>query len=158
MEQFTVKKIGTIKQREEGPVLVLEEKYKEGLLALEGFSHLEVLYYFDKSDFPEGRGTLQVPSPYVGSPEVMGVFATRSPFRPNLIGLSAVQVFHIDHELGELYCDYIDADDNTPLIDIKPYTPSMDKVSDPKVPNWCATWPKDRETSGDFDWNSVFTF
>ena len=158
MSSYTVNKIGTIRQGKEGPILVLDENYKEGLLALEGFGHLQVLYYFDKSDFPEGRNTLQMPSPYKGSPDIMGVFATRSPFRPNLIGLSTVQFFHIDHENGEIYCDYIDADDGTPLLDIKPYTPSMDVVRDPKTPNWCKNWPKDRESGGEFDWESVFNF
>lgn len=46
----------------------------------------------------------------------------------------------------------MDAEDGTPVIDIKPYTPSFDRVESPIVPDWCASWPKDVETSGDFGW------
>lgn len=45
-----------------------------------------------------------------------------------------------------------------PVLDIKPYTPSLDRVETPNVPEWCSEWPKSTEESGNFDWESVFNF
>ena len=53
---------------------------------------------------------------------------------------------------------YIDAENGTPVLDVKPYTPSLDRVERPDVPGWCAHWPKSAEASGDFDWEKVFNF
>ncbi len=61
-------------------------------------------------------------------------------------------------ENGVIGLAYIDADDKSPVLDIKPYTPSLDRVEQPEVPIWCKHWPKNVETSGDFDWESEFTF
>lgn len=54
--------------------------------------------------------------------------------------------------------DIIDANDNTPVLDIKPYTPSFDRVETPGVPVWCSEWPKSTEASGCFNWEQVFNF
>lgn len=53
---------------------------------------------------------------------------------------------------------YFDAFTGTPILDIKPYQPSIDKVESPEVPEWCAHWPKNFETSGEFDWGKEFNF
>lgn len=53
---------------------------------------------------------------------------------------------------------HYDAEDGTPLVDLKPYTPSIDRIATPRVPAWCANWPNDVETSGQFDWGAVFRF
>lgn len=53
---------------------------------------------------------------------------------------------------------YIDADNGTPVIDIKPYTPSLERVENPSLPEWCSNWPNNVEESGDFDWSTVFNF
>ena len=53
---------------------------------------------------------------------------------------------------------YFDAFTGTPILDIKPYQPSIDKVESPAVPEWCAHWPKNFETSGEFDWGKEFNF
>jgi len=60
--------------------------------------------------------------------------------------------------LGIIYLEYFDAFTGTPILDIKPYIPSADKVENPKVPSWCEHWPKNYETSGDFDWKKEFNF
>jgi tRNA (Thr-GGU) A37 N-methylase len=102
--------------------------------------------------------TLIEKSPYKASPKMLGTFATRSPERPNPIGLTCAYVTYIDAENGKIGLAYIDAKDGTPILDIKPYTPSFDRVENPIVPQWCADWPKNLETSGDFDWGAVFNF
>ncbi len=91
------------------------------------------------------------------SPEVLGTFATRSPMRPNPIALDCVQVTYIDHENAVIGLAYIEAFDGSPVLDIKPYTPSLDRVENPVVPEWCSHWPKSYEESGDFDWESEMT-
>ena len=75
----------------------------------------------------------------------MGIFATRSPIRPNPIALTAVEKLHIDYEKGVVQIAYIDANDGSPVLDIKPYTPSLDRIEAPEVPAWCAHWPKSLE-------------
>lgn len=57
-----------------------------------------------------------------------------------------------------MHISWIDAFDGSPVLDIKPYHPSIDRVEEPIVPDWCKNWPKSIESSGDFDWSSVFIF
>ncbi|BAL00077.1 hypothetical protein OBV_28780 [Oscillibacter valericigenes Sjm18-20] len=74
--------------------------------------------------------------------------------RPNPIALDCVQVTYIDHENAVIGLAYIEAFDGSPVLDIKPYTPSLDRVENPVVPEWCSHWPNCYEESGDFDWKS----
>lgn len=80
--------------------------------------------------------------PYKNAPEVLGTFATRSPERPNPIGVSCSYVTYVDYQNGIIGLAYIDADDGTPVLDIKPYMPSLDRVEEPLMPSWCSNWPK----------------
>ncbi|MNE61354.1 putative tRNA (adenine(37)-N6)-methyltransferase [compost metagenome] len=101
---------------------------------------------------------MEVSAPYKSSPPKMGIFATRSPIRPNPVAMSVVQIIDIDAEQGIIQIPYIDANNGTPVIDLKPYTPSLDRVESPSVPNWCKHWPKSIEESGRFNWESEFNF
>jgi len=158
MMKFEIGSIGKINVNEKGMSIELEQKYVPALKALDGFSHLNILWWFSDFDSPEMRNILEAPKPYKKSPDVMGIFATRSPVRPNLIALSTVQVISIDYEKGIIGIAYIDANDGTPLLDIKPYTPSLDRVEKPVVPTWCKHWPMSLEQSGHFDWENEFNF
>jgi len=64
----------------------------------------------------------------------------------------------IDIENGIISLDYFDAFTGTPVLDIKPYQPSVDKVENATVPAWCKHWPENYESSGDFDWGKEFNF
>ena len=64
----------------------------------------------------------------------------------------------MDKENAIVGLSYIDANDGTPVLDIKPYPPSLDRVESPAVPGWCAHWPRNIEGSGDFDWEKEFNF
>jgi tRNA-Thr(GGU) m(6)t(6)A37 methyltransferase TsaA len=150
--------IGVVKSDTEGLYIEVEKSLLPALRELDTFSHMNVLCWFDKSDSEEARTMLEVPSPYKNSPEIMGIFATRSPIRPNPIALSTVQILSIDHQSGRIGIAYIDADEGTPVIDLKPYTPSLDRVETPIVPLWCKHWPNSIEESGTFDWEGVFNF
>ncbi|PJJ30369.1 SAM-dependent methyltransferase [Lacrimispora celerecrescens] len=158
MQNFHVNPIGKVIVNEDGMFIELEPKYIPALQALDGFSHLSVIWWFSGFDNEQMRNTIETPQPYKKSPAVMGIFATRSPVRPNPLALSTVQVIHIDYETGIIQIAYIDANDGTPVLDIKPYTPSLDRVETPGVPEWCRHWPMSLEKSGTFHWEDEFNF
>lgn len=158
MSNFQVSPIGKINVDDKGMYIELAQEYIPALQALDGFSHLNIIWWFSEFDSKEARNVLETPQPYKNAPAVMGIFATRSPVRPNPIALTAVQVIHIDYDNGIIQIAYIDANDGTPVLDIKPYTPSLDRVETPEVPEWCSHWPVSTETSGDFDWENEFLF
>lgn len=105
----------------EGVVLV-EEKYIDGLQDLEGFSHIYLLYSFHGTT----RTELLV-TPFMDT-QTRGVFATRSPLRPNHIGLSIVKLKRV--EGNKVIVEGIDVLDKTPLLDIKPYIEKFDGVKE----------------------------
>ncbi|MCP1109521.1 tRNA (N6-threonylcarbamoyladenosine(37)-N6)-methyltransferase TrmO [Ohessyouella blattaphilus] len=158
MQKFQVSPIGTVHVNEKGMSIEVKREYLPALQALEGFSHLNVVWWFSDFDSEEARAVLEVPQPYAQAPKVMGIFATRSPVRPNPLALTTVEVIHIDYENGMIHIGYIDANDGSPVLDIKPYTPSLDRVETPGVPAWCSHWPKSIEESAKFDWESEFLF
>ncbi len=158
MESYHLKAIGTIHNQEMETFIELDESYRQGLVGLNGFSHINVLWWFSEFDNDEARGMLSSPQPYKQAPAVMGVFATRSPIRPNPLALTAVSVLDFDEQTGIIKIAYIDANDGTPVLDIKPYTPSLDRIDKPVVPAWCRHWPKSVETSGAFNWAEEFNF
>ena len=94
------------------------EPFISGLKDLEGFSHIILLYYLHKGSSYEMQ---IIPRDHN---ELKGLFATRSPRRPNPIGLSVVKLDKIEKNI--LHIENIDALDGTPLLDIKPYFPELD--------------------------------
>ncbi|SBV99882.1 conserved hypothetical protein [uncultured Eubacteriales bacterium] len=158
MQNFLVNPIGKINVKEEGVFIELQPKYIPAMQALDGFSHLNVIWWFSDFDNEEMRKVLETPQPYKNAPDVMGIFATRSPVRPNPIALTVVQIIRIDYEKGMIQIPFIDANDATPILDIKPYTPSLDRVELPDVPEWCSHWPRSVEQSGNFNWENEFNF
>jgi len=93
-------------------------QYKDGLKDLDGFSHIIILFYFHKSEYYH-----LISKPYLDD-HPRGVFATRSPHRPNLIGLSVVKLLRIDDNI--IYVRGIDMIEGTPVLDIKPYIPEFE--------------------------------
>jgi tRNA (adenine37-N6)-methyltransferase len=104
------------KHEAEGVLNILPE-FEPGLLDIEGFSHLFVLWLFDRAD---GFSLIGQP-PFDDRPH--GVFATRSPRRPNPIGLTVVELLR--RESGSLHVRGVDMLDGTPILDIKPYLSSV---------------------------------
>ena len=98
-------------------VLELRPELREGLTDIEGFSHLYVIWVFDRV---QGHTLLSTP-PTATRPH--GVFATRSPRRPNPIGLTVVTLLRRDGH--ELHVRGVDMLDGTPILDIKPYLSSV---------------------------------
>ncbi len=128
--------------REESPILtriVFEPDYAipEALRGIEGYSHLWLLWGFSEVD----SWSPTVRPPRLGGNKRMGVFATRSPFRPNPIGLSSVKLIRVEN--GELIVSGADVLDGTPIYDIKPYLSFSD--SHPEAKNGFAEETKDYE-------------
>ena len=158
MKKLTLNPIGHIECGEEDFRIVLESDFKKALLGLSDFSHVQVLWWFDQCDSDRCRGVLTVKKPYTKGPDLLGTFATRSSERPNPIAVTSCEILWIDEDVGVIHLPYIDAEDGTPVLDLKPYTPSVDRVETVKVPDWCAHWPKSYEESGEFDWEREFNF
>lgn len=100
--------------------IVVEDKYLDGLRDLDGFSHIYLLYSFHKATRTE-----MIVTPFMDT-QTRGVFATRSPLRPNHIGISIVRLLRV--EGGTVVVGGIDVVDGTPLLDIKPYIEKFDGV------------------------------
>lgn len=159
MKSLELKSIGTVRGGGDSPATIeLSAEYHSALVGLQGFGHLQVLWWCSKLDNPEARSVTQIPKPYRAGPELLGIFATRCPARPNPIAVTVVQPLGIDLEKGTICLPYIDAFDGTPVLDIKPYTPSSDRVESPQVPAWCAHWPKNLEDGAAFDWAAELKF
>jgi len=111
--------------REEIGEVEVFEQFAEGLKDIEGFSHIVLIYWFHKS-----RGySLMVRTPWDTTPH--GLFTTRSPNRPCPLGLSVVRL--VARKGNILKVKGLDAIDGTPLLDIKPYVPTVEEKSDIKV-------------------------
>ena len=106
--------------------------YESALRDIEQCSHLIVLYWQDKAN----RSALQSRTPW--GPEIHGVFATRSPNRPNPIGFCVVELLGRNGRL--LKVRGMDALDGSPLIDIKPYSPQIDSIPHARI-----GWHKKRD-------------
>ena len=110
----------------------VREDLLPALEGLEEFSHLLVLFYFDR--LPPGPRPLQVHPERRPEMPLVGVLATRSPQRPNPIGLTAVELLR--REGNVLWVRGLDAFDGTPVLDIKPYLPRGDHLEEVRIPDW----------------------
>ena len=144
MEQHSIKVIARIRSdfktkfgvpRQSGLVealrarIVFEPEYRnaDALRGIEGFSHLWLIWQFSEAVREDWSPTVRPPR--LGGNERMGVFATRSPFRPNPIGLSCVRLERIEFSDARgpvLHVAGADLMDGTPIYDIKPYIPYAD--------------------------------
>ncbi|MBN2051644.1 MAG: SAM-dependent methyltransferase [Spirochaetales bacterium] len=155
---FNVKTVGTVRAGKDGFTIRLEEPYRKALNGLEGFSHIQVLWWGHLMDGEEYRSFVEGDKPYKKGPDKLGVFATRSPVRPNPIELTTAGVLSVDQKQGIIHLAWIDAEDGSPVLDIKPYHPSDDRVKNVSVPAWCDHWPKWQEDTADFAWEEEFNF
>ncbi|MEM3437399.1 MAG: tRNA (N6-threonylcarbamoyladenosine(37)-N6)-methyltransferase TrmO [Nitrososphaerales archaeon] len=142
MEEINFKPIGYVKTDADEDMIrknrknviseiVISEDLTEALDGIEEFSHIFVIFYMHRAStekinlkiHPRGRQDLPL----------MGIFATRSPYRPNPLGLTLVEL--IDRKRNIIKVKGLDAINGTPIIDIKPYDP-LDLASEARVPEW----------------------
>ena len=111
-------------------IIQFEPEYNrvEALRGIEGFDYLWLIWGFSLNDRREGEWSPLVRPPLLGGNSYMGVFATRSPFRPNPLGLSSVKLLGVDNGADGLvlYVAGADLADGTPIFDIKPYVEYAD--------------------------------
>lgn len=100
----------------------------EAVRELEGFSHIWIIFLFDRSARGEWKPTVRPPR--LGGNKKVGVFASRSNFRPNPLGLSVVRLLSVTEENGKILIRVkgLDILDGTPVLDIKPYIPYVDAI------------------------------
>lgn len=134
INSFQVNPIGTVKRQEKQAFLELLPQFAPALDGLTGFSHLWVLFYFHETDTAADRAALKVHPRRDPTNPLTGVFATRAPVRPNLIGLTACRILKIKGNIIEV--EGLDAKDGTPIVDLKPYIPKGDSIPEAITPEW----------------------
>lgn len=112
--------------------IILREALEPALDAIEGYSHVIVVFHIDR--VPEEAQRLQIAVGNEVEPPQRGVLATRSQLRPNPIGTSVARVLH--RRKNAIRVLGLDALDGTPVLDIKPYLPTYDSVADATLPAW----------------------
>jgi tRNA-Thr(GGU) m(6)t(6)A37 methyltransferase TsaA len=133
-ESFQIFPVGEVSKKEEATWIEIFEPFSNALLGLEGFSHIQVLFWFHENDTADRRKTLRVHPRKDQKIPLTGVFATHSPLRPNLIGLTICKIKSIRDSLIEI--EDIDAFDGTPVIDVKCYIPGSLADSEIRLPSW----------------------
>lgn len=123
------KNMNAARERGGTATVTVDEAYRAGLAGLAGFSHVIVLSWFEQAP-----RNLIVQKPRHAS-DAKGVFALRSPARPNPIGLHVARIVALDIDKGTIELDAIDALDGTPVIDLKPYFASVDAIADATRPS-----------------------
>ena len=113
------------RERRQPATIEVDEIWRPGLVGLRKFSHIIVMYWMH-----EARRDVIVQKPRHKT-EPTGVFALRSPLRPNPIALATVRLVDVDQAMGRITIDAIDCIDGTPLLDIKPWFESVDGTAPP---------------------------
>jgi len=143
MEQITVTPIGVVRVDEAAQAttrwrslishIEVDEAYAQGLDGLENWSHIVVIFSMHETKFDPETDLHNRPEGQTDMPET-GVFAQRSHRTPNTLGMTTVKIKSIDGNV--LTVQGLDANDGTPVLDIKPYAPVYDGAPDPLVPVW----------------------
>ena len=128
---FVLRPIGVVRRggdpKHGGPATIaIDTTYRDGLTELGAFSHVLVLWWADRRDNVVDRAVLKV-HPRAAPGHETGVFATRSPARPNPVAVSVCPLKAVDERAGTLEVGLIDAEDGTPVIDLKGYIPGADQ-------------------------------
>jgi tRNA-Thr(GGU) m(6)t(6)A37 methyltransferase TsaA len=134
---------GEFRKRDRVSRIVLQEDLGEALDGIEDFSHLFVVFWMHKIPLKQ-RGKLKVHPRGRNDLPLLGAFATRTPYRPNPIGLTLVELADVHGNV--LTVRGLDALDKTPVLDIKPFD-YWDMVQNARVPKWWRKLEKERARS-----------
>jgi tRNA-Thr(GGU) m(6)t(6)A37 methyltransferase TsaA len=138
---FEVFPVGYVRRDDGRTYVELLEPYIPALKELERFSHVQVFWWFSEFDDEMYRSVMQSEHAPYDAP-TLGVFACRSPVRPNPIALTTAEMLGVDHVAGIVEIVNIEAFDGTPVLDLKPYIPSSDRVKEARVAEWAVDWPE----------------
>jgi tRNA (adenine37-N6)-methyltransferase len=137
---YQVIPLGVVQRTPAGVNLLIESPYRPALHGLEHFSHVMVFWWADRFDAPEYRQMMQCDPPYAPG-HTSGMFATRSPIRPNPLMMTTCRLLAVDEAEGVVAVADLDAIDGTPIVDLKAYFPVCDRVQDATIPGWLEGWP-----------------
>ncbi|MBP5310412.1 MAG: tRNA (N6-threonylcarbamoyladenosine(37)-N6)-methyltransferase TrmO [Lachnospiraceae bacterium] len=142
MEEIKMEPIGYVKNKvqtrkdvswgDDISVIELKDEYHTGLKGLNDFSHAIILFYLDKASFDRQKHLNRRPQNRDDMP-LVGIFAQRGKDRPNRIGMTSVEIISVTD--STLTVKGLDAIDETPILDIKPYYPAYDR-KEATVPEW----------------------
>ncbi|MEM1525036.1 MAG: tRNA (N6-threonylcarbamoyladenosine(37)-N6)-methyltransferase TrmO [Nitrososphaerales archaeon] len=137
---YILRPIGVVEKCEgEIAKIRIYNDFIEGLERINDFSHIIIIGWLHLSDKEEKRKTIKVkPKRHLGAP-IIGVFASRSPDRPNPIGLCVVELLKVED--STLIVKGLDFFEGTPIVDIKPYVPRADCIINAKAPEWTLHGP-----------------
>jgi tRNA-Thr(GGU) m(6)t(6)A37 methyltransferase TsaA len=138
---YQVYPIGYVRRYDDGIQVEILEPFRPALKQLDHFSHVIVLWWVDQLDDEDMRSIMQAEPPYAEG-IMTGVFACRSPCRPNPIALTTCEILGIDEAAGIVRIANIDAYDGTPILDLKAYAPVCDRVREVSMPEWLSDWPE----------------
>lgn len=133
-------RIGTVRRKGGRVTVEIDPAFRDGLEGLEEFSHCHVLWWAHE-DFGMGdtRKILGGDLPYAPGHRA-GVFACRGPFRPNPIAMTVCPIRAVDRAAGTVEVAAIDAMDGTPVVDMKAYYGTCDRVRESREPSWLPPW------------------
>lgn len=121
--------------------LEILEPFQPAMKQLDHFSHIMVFWWADKYDNEKSCSIMQTKSPYAKD-KLTGVFATSAEYRPDPIAMTTCKMLEVDEKNGTIEVADIDADDGTPIVDLKAYFPVCDRVKESKIPKWLSDWPE----------------
>ncbi len=131
---FEINPVGFIRSEKDFTSIEILPGYEDAVHGLELYSHIIILVWFHKSDNDSDRQLLKVHPRHNKKNPLTGIFATRSPVRPNPVAIFIPSVISIKRNI--ITVSSIDALDGTPVIDIKPYIPLLDSIPEAKVPEF----------------------
>lgn len=132
---------GTFRKQSRGGIIRFHEGQESMVKKLEGYSHAKVFWVFHRFLDKKYRRTCRVRPPYVNAP-IVGVFASRSPVRPNPVAMTTTQLLFSDVDGREIGISGMDAFDNTPVLTVVPYIAVRERVKTFCVPSWATHWPE----------------
>ena len=155
--EYKIKPIGYTRIEGDDPMkadylIEILEPYQSALKELDKFSHVMVFWWANGNDKEDLRNLQKwaTTPPYGEDTPETGIFATRSPIRPNPIALSTCQILDVDYEKGIIRVSGYDAFDETPIVDLKAYFPISDRVRECHIAPWLKDWPEWLEDG--FEW------
>jgi excinuclease ABC subunit A len=132
---------GSLKKIKGEDFIYIESNFEDIYKELNGYSHIKIMWWFNNFDEPKYRRATECNPPYENAPRT-GIFASRSPVRPNPIALTTARILGFNRELKRIKVSKLDSFNNSPLIKIFPYISTYDKVAACSVPDWLKHWPE----------------
>lgn len=131
--------LGTIQKSDNTSLLQIDASFDSLVEYLSKGTHIKIFWWFHKFDKPKYKNSWLCKPPYENAPET-GVFATRSPVRPNSIAMTTAKILSIDLVNQCIIVSKLDCFDDTPLIGVGLYNPMLDNVENFELPKWLAHW------------------